>query len=307
MISVIIPCYNSESFLRRAIDSVHSQSYTDWEIILVNNNSVDGTQNVIDEYVLAFPGRIFSLFEDRKGACYARNLGLSAAKGEWIQFLDADDELLPGKFERQLGKYAAKADVIIGAFSRVEVGTDKKSFYKVHPNKSIWYSILYSQAGITSSNLYKREAVLKINGWNTTLGSSQEYDMMFRLVQSNAAVAFDTTCAALIYEVPNSISRPTSKKALDKIERNYIDLRLRVAAHLNESGGWTNYLHRIYSVRLFRMMVGRREASLEHVKTIMRDLQLKVPPYIEILLICKYYIKRVLIRFNIINASLAEG
>ncbi|WP_221391332.1 glycosyltransferase family 2 protein [Dyadobacter sp. NIV53] len=102
MVSIVIPCYNCESFVSRAIESVLNQHYTDWELILVNNNSKDKTQKVLDDYQKKYADKIRTYMELKKGGGAARNKGLSEAKGEWIEFLDADDELLPDKLERQL-------------------------------------------------------------------------------------------------------------------------------------------------------------------------------------------------------------
>ena len=92
MISVIIPCFNSEEYITRAIESILKQSYTNYEIILVNNNSTDNTYNILQEYAKKKAGLVNVFNEYKKGAPAARNKGLSEAKGEWIQFLDADDE-----------------------------------------------------------------------------------------------------------------------------------------------------------------------------------------------------------------------
>lgn len=298
MLTVIIPCYNCESFLRRAIESVLSQSYSDWEMILVNNNSIDGTQKIIDEYVQRFPSKIFGFFEERKGACFARNFGLSKAKGEWVQFLDADDELLPGKFARQLNIIKDTSDVLIGAFIRIYIqkGTSKR--FHVYPNQSIWCSILYSQAGITSANLYNKKAVLNINGWNTDMSSSQEYDLMFRLAKAsvNNAICYDTEFSARIYEEVNSVSRPRDDAGKKKIIENYVELRLRIAEYLSSRGMWNDELRSAYSKNIFRFLYARHAPSSNFVETKMNNLGLSAPWYYKILTILKYHTKRILVR-----------
>src|ERR1700759_691842 len=115
MISVIIPCYNCAGFIHRAVDSVLRQTYHNTEIILVNNNSTDDTLFLMKDYEFAHPGKIHVYSEYKKGAPAARNCGLNKAKGEWIQFLDADDELLPNKLQVQYDlAISANADVIAG-------------------------------------------------------------------------------------------------------------------------------------------------------------------------------------------------
>ena len=90
-ISIVIPFFNSEKTLVRAISSVLSQSFHDWELILVNDGSVDSSEEVAKSFF--FDSRISYLFQKNRGVSAARNLGAERAKGEWLIFLDSDDEL----------------------------------------------------------------------------------------------------------------------------------------------------------------------------------------------------------------------
>src|SRR3954469_11137836 len=99
MISIVIPCFNCEPFIQRAFNSVINQTFQNWELLLVNNNSTDNTQEVLLALQKQFPEKIKVLFEERRGAPCARNKGLREANGDWIQFLDADDEIKPDKLE----------------------------------------------------------------------------------------------------------------------------------------------------------------------------------------------------------------
>lgn len=296
MVSIIIPCYNSFNFLSRAIESVLGQTYSAWEIILVNNNSVDNTQEIIDQYVRMYPDKIFSLFEERKGACYARNTGLRVARGEWIQFLDADDKLLPSKFKRQVSLAEMKAQVVIGSFTRVYVAINKSEDFNVCPEMSIWQAILRSQAGITSANLYDRKAVLEVNGWNEKLSSSQEYDLLFRLLKSGATVTHDTVLSAQVFEELNSVSRPTGKNGRDQIVNNYVDLRLQIAAYLDKNNLWDERLRKIYAVSLYEMLLNKKDASIQKVHVAMKERNLETTGFSQFLQLSKFYIKRLIFR-----------
>jgi glycosyltransferase involved in cell wall biosynthesis len=97
-VSVIIPTYNRQPFLQRAIDSVLRQSRKVNEIIIVDDGSKDGTAHFINN---TYP-QIQYIFQANKGISNARNRGIKAASGEWIAFLDSDDEWLPRKIENQL-------------------------------------------------------------------------------------------------------------------------------------------------------------------------------------------------------------
>ena len=104
MFSVVIPAYNCEKTIKKAIDSVLKQTRFDLirEILIVNDGSTDGTEKVIQEYVKRHPAiNIRYFMQDNHGASHARNRGIKMANGEWIALLDSDDIWLPEKLERQ--------------------------------------------------------------------------------------------------------------------------------------------------------------------------------------------------------------
>lgn len=98
MVSVVIPAYNAGGFIRRTIDSVLSQTYTDRELIVVDDGSTDNTSEVVKSY----GAKVRYIHQDNAGDGPARNTGIRAAKGDWIAFLDHDDEWLPRKLELQM-------------------------------------------------------------------------------------------------------------------------------------------------------------------------------------------------------------
>lgn len=94
LISIIIPVYKVEKYIRRCIDSVIAQTYHDWELILVDDGSPDRSGVICDEYA-AKDSRISVYHKENGGVSSARNLGLDKAKGEWVTFVDSDDTILP--------------------------------------------------------------------------------------------------------------------------------------------------------------------------------------------------------------------
>ena len=97
-VSVVIPAYNLEGYIGRAIDSVLAQTRPADEIIVVDDGSTDGTGEIVQKYGSA----VRYIHQDNAGASAARNTGIKAAKNEWIAFLDGDDEWLEGNLERQM-------------------------------------------------------------------------------------------------------------------------------------------------------------------------------------------------------------
>jgi glycosyltransferase involved in cell wall biosynthesis len=105
LVSVIVPVWNSEQFLEQAIESVRSQTYAHWELLLVDDGSTDGSRAICERYASVDPVRIRRLHHPggaNRGRCATRNLGIAEARGELIAFLDADDVYLPEKLERQV-------------------------------------------------------------------------------------------------------------------------------------------------------------------------------------------------------------
>lgn len=102
LVSIIVPNYNSAQFIAETIESVLSQTYTEWELLIVDDKSTDNSVKIIKTY-LEKDARI-QLFENtvNRGAAYTRNVALAAAKGKWIAFLDSDDLWMPSKLEKQV-------------------------------------------------------------------------------------------------------------------------------------------------------------------------------------------------------------
>jgi glycosyltransferase involved in cell wall biosynthesis len=100
LISVIIPCYNQGRYLTDAIESVLSQSHTNWECIIINDGSTDNTRDVALKYMNVYP-QIKYIEQPNRGLSSALNRGIDEAKGDYIQFLDADDLIAPEKLELQ--------------------------------------------------------------------------------------------------------------------------------------------------------------------------------------------------------------
>ena len=100
LLSIIIPIYNAELYLRRTLDSVMNQGLHDdeWELILVNDGSTDDSLSICKEYQSRYPSLIKVISQKNSGVSSARNAGLQSAKGVYIYFMDADDYLMPGGF-----------------------------------------------------------------------------------------------------------------------------------------------------------------------------------------------------------------
>lgn len=108
MISVVIPLYNKETSVAQCLKSVLSQSYDDFEVVIVDDGSTDGSVAVVEAFN---DSRIRLIRQENGGPSKARNTGVKNARGEWIVFLDADDELLPGALETFRNLYENHSEI----------------------------------------------------------------------------------------------------------------------------------------------------------------------------------------------------
>lgn len=113
-ISIIVPVYNTKSYLRNCIDSVLRQKYQNWELILVDDGSTDGSGRICDEYTEK-DSRIRVEHKPNSGVSDARNYGLDLVKGEWIFFLDSDDEIYPDCLSL-MSLWSKNCDMVAGLF-----------------------------------------------------------------------------------------------------------------------------------------------------------------------------------------------
>ena len=107
-VSIIIPVYNTEKYLRECLDSILNQSLTEIEVLCVNDGSTDSSLEIMNEYAAKDPRVIVINSETNNGLAYARDLGLRQVTGKWVKFVDSDDLLPEGTLERQVK--AAEAD-----------------------------------------------------------------------------------------------------------------------------------------------------------------------------------------------------
>ena len=124
-ISVIVPVYNAADLLPRTVGSILMQEFEDFEVILVNDGSTDGSAAVCDDLAVQ-DDRISVIHKDNGGVSSARNAGLDAARGEFVMFVDADDAIRDGSLEIM---YSRNCDFVLAGFEKV-VGTEIKEKYQ---------------------------------------------------------------------------------------------------------------------------------------------------------------------------------
>jgi len=138
-----------------------------------------------------------------------------------VQFLDADDLLLPGKIDNQIRNHLG-GDVICAGFQRISLNGKSSP---AHINNNIPLALIQGTAGITSSNLFSTQSLLSVLGWDESLRSSQEYDLMFRIRQTGAKFEFDLVPRASIRQ--RHSGQISQQNAADKWLQ-FVELRMKM-------------------------------------------------------------------------------
>jgi glycosyltransferase involved in cell wall biosynthesis len=184
-VSVILPTYNRAQLLNISINSVLSQTYRDFELILIDDCSTDSTSSVLD-----------SITDDRvrvikntsnKGIAAVRNIGVMNSRGKYIAFLDDDDEWLPDKLEKQVKIIEESSPVLGCVYTGIIIimdGSNNTSQTKVsHFRKNILNNLLFNNFITTSTMLIKKECFEKTGLFDESIPYGEDYDMWIRIAE----------------------------------------------------------------------------------------------------------------------------
>jgi glycosyltransferase involved in cell wall biosynthesis len=186
-VSVIIPTYRRSALLASAIQSVLNQTFQDFEIVVVDDNSGDDTERV----VRSFPDPRISYIAHRTNwrVAAARNTGVLNSSGELVAFLDDDDEWLPEKLERQIGLLRRCSEVTGAVYTGFEM-TDRQTgqiVYTIRPNRKghILHELCrHNCVGTASTVILRRECFDEVGLFDETIDFGEEYDMWIRVAHA---------------------------------------------------------------------------------------------------------------------------
>jgi glycosyltransferase involved in cell wall biosynthesis len=197
LVSVFIPSYNYERYIGAAIDSILSQSYPDWQLIVVDDASTDQSPAIIERYRRRYPERIRTiLLQQNVGQSEATNIGLGLAEGEFVSFLAADDVARPRRLEAGMAVMKARSDVA-AAFSRVAyIDAEGRPLPETQSPfnldfADIRWQMLTGNFLCATSALVRLSALRNTGGFNRTLGYVEDYDLWLRLLDRFELVRVD--------------------------------------------------------------------------------------------------------------------
>lgn len=225
-VSVVIPTYNHGHLIGRALESVFAQTYSSFEVIVVDNHSTDNTDSVLASYACAF---LKVLKVDNRGSiAYSRNRGIRAARGDWIAFLDSDDWWMPHKLQ-VCSQHFLRADLI---YHRLILSSSSPPrFPPVWSatwalKRPILTHLLKSGNPIaTSSVVVRRSMADQIKGFNEKpeLIAAEDYDAWIRLASITERFLFIPDSLGFYHFSPNSASRKDMSLPMRAVYAAYSD------------------------------------------------------------------------------------
>jgi glycosyltransferase involved in cell wall biosynthesis len=191
LVSVIIPTYNREKYVVRAIDSVLSQAFKDYEIIVVNDGSTDKTKENLKRY----GNQIKYIYQDNTGVSAARNTGIKYSSGKWLAFLDSDDEWNPEYLSKQIEKTGEIPGICMQTTNCLFIGLNgqTRSYFEINGSLPEFKgeNYLYLEEPFRfvvkhgpwqiGSTIILAEAITRAGLFDTSLKLTEDYDLMARV------------------------------------------------------------------------------------------------------------------------------
>ena len=232
-VSILIPCYNAEKWIAQCIESALNQTYANKEVIVVDDGSTDGSLDIIKN----FGDKIRWETSPNRGGNAARNRLLELSSGEWLQYLDADDYLLPNKIEEQIKVLQKKpnADVICSP-AIAEYHDNGKVWNEASPQlypRDPWILLARWRLPQTGGSLWRKQAIIDVGGWKIDQLCCQEHELYLRLLISEKYFVCSDKSGAVYRLWGNST---VSRKNKDEPFYRRLDIKNKIEAHLLSTG-----------------------------------------------------------------------
>ncbi len=272
LVSILIPCFNAQNWVAAAIESALAQTYRNIEVLIVDDGSTDKSLEVIQ----SFGDRVRWWSGPNHGGNAARNQLLELSAGEWIQYLDADDWLMPSKVGDQIAATAKceGADVIYApvVMERHGNGQISTSLLPIPRPHDPWILLARWYLPQTGGPLWRRSALCDVGGWAANQPCCQEHELYLRLLMAGRSLAY-VEAAGAVYRFWGSGTVSTRNQRLVMEER--LKIEQRIETHLLQTNAMTDA--RLDAVNQARFEIARaiwpsdRNRALEIVGLIDRS------------------------------------
>jgi glycosyltransferase involved in cell wall biosynthesis len=235
LVSIIIPTFNSLTWLPEAIDSSLAQTYPCIEVIVVDDGSTDGTESFL---LSNYARRIHYLPKENGGLANARNYGLSFSKGDFIQFLDADDLLLPNP---EIAVVYSHCQVFLDGSSAPPVEYPRKHLYR---SGDVFVSMLERGYILSHMPLTRHEWIVRVGGFDETLTSGEDWDFWLRIAWQGGKYHYLEGPALVRYRIrARSMSTSSANHSyngllvVDKVRQYTAPASPSLKRHINRAEG----------------------------------------------------------------------
>jgi glycosyltransferase involved in cell wall biosynthesis len=246
LVSVIIPTYNREQYLRKALDSVLAQTYQRFEIIVVDDGSTDNTRTMLS----AYKESVRYVYQENQGISKARNTGIRNSHGDCIAFLDSDDYWLPEKTELQVALLQKHPEYGMVASRCSSVRLDGSFREKNRPGTSGWVLENLFQANFirTSAAIIRKECFHEVGLFDEELKECEEYDLWLRMA-SQYPIGFINKSLAVYVDNAEGVSTDSLSGRLYRLkvlEKAYLKRKIPPKMYRNRIANTCHYIGRHY-------------------------------------------------------------
>jgi len=193
LVSVIIPAYDVSEFIGEALDSVLAQTFTDYEIIVINDGSPD--TEALERALKPYMSRIVYLKQENRGVSAARNTGIEAARGSLIAFLDGDDTWLPNYLEVQVARIQADPTIDVLYPNVIMFGDPSEAgeeFMTSCPSNGevTFERLLLQECNVSNCSIARRETIIRAGLFDESLRSVEDFDLWLRVIKQGGRIAY---------------------------------------------------------------------------------------------------------------------
>ena len=193
LVSVIIPAYDVAEFIGEALDSVFSQSFTDYEVIVINDGSPDTAK--LERALAPYMPRIVYLKQENRGVSAARNTGIAAARGSLIAFLDGDDVWLPNYLEVQVKRIQADPTIDVLYPNVLMFGGSSEAgeeFMAICPSNGevTFERLLLQECNVSNCSIARKETIVRAGMFDESLRSVEDFDLWLRVIKDGGRIAY---------------------------------------------------------------------------------------------------------------------
>ena len=272
-VTVVIPAYNASRYITQALDSIKAQTFTDYEVIVVNDGSRDREE--LERILDAHPLPIIYLSQENKGVSAARNAAIKIGRGEFYAQLDADDQWTPDYLEVQVGILKDNPDVALvypNATIVADASDDEMEFMKKSPSEGeVSFTTLVQQKCTVMTSVTARMKVIVAAGmFDESIRSCEDFDLWLRIVKNGGRIVYHRRPLVLYRRHEGSLSS-------DRVwmTRNLLAVFEKSAGTLNLTAAETEILNeQLTSTRaMLRLFEGKRALTTGGARTALLHFQ----------------------------------